>query len=152
MGIGESSEMSDKNLIDYRFKILYAIGIILIVCGHVNGGGISILSDWFPYYGFHLALFMFGSGYFYKSSAEDNIWKYSLRKIKSLIIPMYIYNCVYGVIVQILKIKDFKMGGDLNFQTLVIMPINNGHQFVYNLGGVVHHPAFYGRDLQCLHS
>ena len=30
--------------IDYRFKILYAIGIIFVVIGHCGGGGINILS------------------------------------------------------------------------------------------------------------
>lgn len=68
--------------IDYRFKILYAIGIIFVVIGHCGGGGINILSDWFPPYAFHLQLFAFASGYFYKSSSEEYIGKYILKKLK----------------------------------------------------------------------
>lgn len=59
--------MINEDQIDYRFKILYAVGMIMVVSGHAYGGGISIISDWFPYGGLHLALFVFCSGYFYKS-------------------------------------------------------------------------------------
>lgn len=78
--------------IDYRFKILYAIGIIFVVIGHCGGGGINILSDWFPPYAFHLQLFAFASGYFYKSSSEEYIGKYILKKIKTLLVPLYCWN------------------------------------------------------------
>ena len=29
----------NKSDIDYRFKIIYAIAIIAVACGHCNGGG-----------------------------------------------------------------------------------------------------------------
>ena len=45
-----------KKQIDYRFKLLYALGMIFIVAGHCNTGGISLLYDWFHVYGFHLGL------------------------------------------------------------------------------------------------
>lgn len=35
--------------IDYRFKILYAVGMIMVICGHTRGGGISLFSEWFPW-------------------------------------------------------------------------------------------------------
>lgn len=54
------------NETNYTFKILYCTGIILVVCGHCNNGGLNLFFDWFPPYGFHLALFVFSSGYFYK--------------------------------------------------------------------------------------
>lgn len=56
--------------IDYRFKILYAIGMVIIVAGHCWNGGISLFYEWFPPYAFHLPLFAFASGYFYKNSHE----------------------------------------------------------------------------------
>lgn len=64
---------------DYRFKILYAMGMVMVVCGHTYGG-ISIISDWLPYGGMHLALFVFGSGYFYKSKSEESVMKYIMKK------------------------------------------------------------------------
>ena len=126
--------MSNNKSIDYRFKILYAIGMIMVVCGHANGGGISIIADWFPYSGFHLPLFAFCSGYFYKQSYEASVANYIIKKCRKLILPLYIYTIVYGVIVQISRIKGFEIGGDLNFYNIVIAPITSGHQFVYNMG------------------
>lgn len=128
--------------IDYRFKLLYAIGIIMVVGGHCGGGGFDLLNNWFPYYGFHLALFAFGSGYFYKKSAEENILKYAVKKLRTLIIPVYIYNVAYCIIVQVSKSYGFEIGGDPSFYNLVISPITNGHQFNYNLGGWFVIPLF----------
>ena len=46
-----TNDRSDHQ-IDYRFKILYAVGILMVLCGHCEGGGISLsLADWFPYAG-----------------------------------------------------------------------------------------------------
>lgn len=137
------NSIQEKNGTDYRFKIIYAIAMIMVVGGHCGGGGIWFdFSGWFPYYELHLALFMFSSGYFCKDSAKDNIFKYILKKIKSLIIPLYIYNLVYGLLVQVLRLKGFQMGGSLSIYNLIIRPITNGHQFIYNLGGWFVAPLF----------
>ena len=129
--------------IDYRFKILYAVGMIMVVCGHCMGGGISFLiSDWFPYYGHHLALFVFCSGYFYKKSSEESAKRYIAKKIKTLILPLYMYTIFYGILVQVLRLKGFTIGGDFTFTNLLIAPITNGHQFVYNMGGWFIIPLF----------
>lgn len=58
-------EKMENKKVNYKFKFLYTIGIIFIVAGHCKNGGISIFYEWFPPYSFHLALFMFASGYFY---------------------------------------------------------------------------------------
>lgn len=60
---------------DIRFSFLYTIGIISVVVGH-SGEGVSLFYDWFTPYSFHLPLFMFCSGYLYKSSSIDNIYIY----------------------------------------------------------------------------
>lgn len=134
--------MLNEKQIDYRFKILYAVGMIMVVCGHAKGGGISIISDWFPYGGLHLALFVFCSGYFYRSKAEESVPKYILKKLQSLIVPLYIYTVVYAIIVQISKLKGFEMGDDISFYNIFIAPITNGHQFIYNMGGWFVAPLF----------
>lgn len=42
----------NKKKIDYRFKILYAVAILMVVAGHCDGGGISLdFAQWFPYEG-----------------------------------------------------------------------------------------------------
>lgn len=132
-----------KTKIDYRFKILYAVGMIMVVCGHCSGGGISFLvSDWFPYEGLHLPLFVFCSGYFYKKSSEDNTKRYIVKKIKTLILPLYLYTVFYGILVQLLRYKGFTIGGDITLVNLLGAPITDGHQFVYNLGGWFVVPLF----------
>ena len=129
--------------IDYRFKILYAVGMVMVVCGHCQGGGLSFtVADWFPYGGLHLALFVFCSGYFYKSSSEEHAGKYLLKKLRTLILPMYVYTLVYGIIVQISRLKGFSIGEDFTWYNLLIAPITSGHQFAYNLGGWFIVPLF----------
>lgn len=134
--------MAHKNYVDYRFKLLYAIGMIMVVAGHCSGGGISLIGDWFPYAGIHLALFAFCSGYFYKIENENDVVKYILKKVRTLVIPLYLYTLAYGLIVKVSKTRGFGMGEELTFSNLVIAPITNGHQFIYNMGSWFITPLF----------
>ena len=70
-----------KKIIDYRFRIFYAVGIILVVAGHSGNGGVNILFDWFTPYAFHLGIFAFGSGYFYKESESQQQLSYLWKKL-----------------------------------------------------------------------
>lgn len=125
------NKMNDeKNQI---FVFLYAIGTILIVAGHCSNGGINLAFNLFPIYSFHLGLFMFCSGYFYKSKNENELRKYTWKKFKRLIIPMFIWNIVYGLFVQLTRLKGFTIGGDFTLYNLFIQPLKNGHQFAYNM-------------------
>jgi len=128
---------------NYTFKILYAIGMIMIVAGHCGNGGIDLLYDWFPPYAVHLGLFMFSSGYFYKDKAEEAKRSFVWKKVKSLLIPLYLWNFVYGVIVLVLSKFGFTIGAaQMNFDTLFVAPIMHGHQFAYNMGGWFVIPLF----------
>lgn len=134
--------MSKPRTIDYRFKILYAFGIVLVLCAHADGGALSVLKEWFPYDGTYLTLFAFSSGYFYRNDEENNIRSYILRKIKKLILPLYLYNLAYALIVQLSRLKGFTIGEDPSFYSIFILPITNGHQFLYNMGGWFLIPLF----------
>ena len=46
----ENKRLSDDGNINFTFKILSAIGIIIIVSGHCYNGGVSLMYDWFPKY------------------------------------------------------------------------------------------------------
>ena len=48
---------------------------------------------------------------------------------------MYIYTFVYGLIVILLKKRGFEIGKDFSLNNIFIMPIKDGHQFYYNMGG-----------------
>lgn len=127
--------------IDYRFKILYAVAIIMVVSGH-SGGGVSLADNWFPCYGYQIALFIFASGYFYKKSSEENMGNFILKKVKQLVIPLYVYTIIYGCIAQVLRRYGFSMGDDLTFRNTFLRPILDGHQFVYNLSAWFVVPLF----------
>ena len=76
--------MGNARTIDYRFKLLYAFGIVLVLCAHADGGAISILKEWFPYDGTYLTLFAFASGYLYRITSEEDLGGYILKKVKTL--------------------------------------------------------------------
>ncbi|GAA0106677.1 acyltransferase family protein [Paraclostridium sordellii] len=117
---------------NYEFLLLQTVGIILVVLGHK--GGISLFSEWFPAYSFHMPLFIFISGYFYKSNSESNLKYCIMKKIKNLIIPYFIWNIVYGIIINILiRYQVVEFGERISFRTLFIDPWIHGHQFGLNV-------------------
>lgn len=134
--------MGYEKKVDYRFKILYAVGIIVVVAYHCYGGATNLFKDWFPYEVYPLPLFAFCSGYFYKSRAEENLPKYYLKKFLSLIVPLYIGTVVYGLLVQVSRLAGFEIGGDFTLDNVLIQPIMNGHEFIYNLGSWFLVPLF----------
>ena len=125
-----STNTKNKN---FAFVFLYAIGSIFIVAGHCNYGGINIAFDLFPIFAFHIGLFIFCSGYFYKNKNENELRKYTWKKFKRLIIPMFIWNIIYGLFVQLTRLKGFTIGADFTLYNIFIEPLKNGHQFVYNM-------------------
>lgn len=127
---------------DYRFRVLYAIGMVLIVGGHCGYGGLPMMATWFPPYSFHLGLFAFCSGYFCKDGAGRALGKYAAKKFWSLIVPLYLWNVVYAGIVTLLSYGGFTIGAGVTLSKLVIEPITTGHQFMYNLGGWFVVPLF----------
>ncbi|MCQ2957978.1 MAG: acyltransferase [Candidatus Gastranaerophilales bacterium] len=132
----------NKDNTNYVFKLLYAIGIILIVAGHCQGGGFSLFYEFFPMCAFHLGLFMFASGYFYKCEYENNVKQYILKKIKRLIIPLYLWNIFYAFVIYCLHSHGFFLKKAVTLNAIFIEPILNGHQFMLNLGGWFIIPLF----------
>ncbi len=131
-----------KKAIDYRFKFLYVIGMILVVAGHCEGGGIDLFYDWFTPYSFHLALFMFASGYFYKKANEDNPLLYIKKKFMHLIVPFYLWNLIYGLIITLMHARGFTFGESLSLQSLLYYPIISGQEFKLNLSAWFIIPLF----------
>ena len=133
--------MEKTKSINYTFKLLYALGIIFVVAGHCDGGGFSIFYEIFPIYSFHLSLFVFASGYFYNFENEYNVKKYIVKKLKQLILPLYLWNIFYACLIFVIKNFGF-FPVSINLKTIFIAPILNGHQFVLNLGGWFIIPLF----------
>lgn len=113
------------------FRILSAIGIILVVAGHL-GYTLFEIGDLFPYYSFHVFIFLFVSGYFYKKEAEERIGSYILGKCITLLVPYFLWNLFYGILTNILHGAGFAIGEPLSLKTLFLSPFLDGHQFMYN--------------------
>ena len=119
----ENKRLGDDGNINFTFKILSAIGIIIIVSGHCYNGGVSLMYDWFPKYSYNLALFVFISGYFYKEKHEEHIFKYIWGRTKRLLIPAYLWNIVYGIIAFALTQVGYTIAqGKFDLYNLFVMP------------------------------
>lgn len=114
-----------------EFTILSAIGITLILLGHLNYG-ILDMCGLFPYYSYHVMIFVFISGYFYKPDDEKTPLKFLTRKAKRLLLPYFIWNLIYGIISMLLRRAGFGTGEDISLYNLFIAPFMGGHQFGLN--------------------
>lgn len=121
-----------KQQYNYTFGILTAMAIIFVVAGHLNYN-LFTLEGLFPYYSYHMPLFIFISGYFYKEEYENHVRMFLWKKIKRLVIPYFIWNIFYGILVLILKRFGFTIGNEMNLYTVFVQPFIDGHQFYFNL-------------------
>lgn len=135
-------QTTPKKQTDQRFKILYALGMIFIVAGHCGNGGLSLAYEWFPPYSFHLGLFVFASGYFYNGEEEAHIGRYILKKARKLLLPLYLWNLFYAVLMTILQQNGFRFGNPVSLDDLLLRPLTDGHQFIFNMGGWFIAPLF----------
>lgn len=113
------------------FGILSSLAIIMVVAGHL-GYSVMTVGELFPYYAFHVPLFMFISGYFYRESEEEHPLLYIKKKIYRLLVPYLIWNLIYGIIAWLLRSLGFSMGDPISLHTLLIAPFTHGYQFIYN--------------------
>jgi len=124
------------------FKMLYIIAIFMIVDGHIGSYDYLNLNNLLRYQNYHIALFMFTSGYFLNLSRSYQ--EFFSRKISRLIIPLYLWNLFYGIVCFCLNnYGNFSIGGELNFYNLLIAPITDGHQYIYNMASWFLVPLFF---------
>ena len=121
-----------KSSYNAAFGMLSALAIIMIVAGHA-GYDILTVGGLFPYYSFHVPLFMFISGYFYRGEEAGRPFLYLKKKVRRLLLPYFIWNVVYGVIAWALRtFWGFGMGEGISLKALFLDPFLNGYQFIYN--------------------
>lgn len=75
---------------DNSVDFFRAFGIICMIMGHVGFG------DYFDHFihAFHMPMFFFVTGYFYKDRETVSISKYLLKKCRTLIIPYLFFACI----------------------------------------------------------
>ena len=117
-----------------KMMILSFLGIIFVVLGHTTGNQTYFFGNLFPFYSFHMPLFVFISGYFYKQTNETNTKKYIFAQFKKLVIPYFIWNIIYGIILLVIKSFNLVSFGDgFDWYSLFVRPWVDGHQFHLNL-------------------
>lgn len=124
-------------------RIFTGLGMILIVAGHLTAP-IFDLGDLFPYYSFHVFIFLFVSGYFYNSENEKRILGFALDKAKKLLVPYMIFNVLYGILSTILNLNEIFVGDSISIWNLLVAPFLGGHQFMFNS------PAWFVVALFCV--
>ena len=133
VNIGSGAQgKQQKRPYNVTFGILSALAILMIVAGH-SGYDILTVGGLFPYYSFHVPLFLFISGYFYREEEEAHPFAYLKKKAKRLLLPYFIWNAVYGVTAWALRtFAGFGMGEGISLKTLFVTPFLNGYQFILN--------------------
>lgn len=86
--------MTHDNKRIYWIDNLKALGIILIVYGHVQISG--VLTRYI--YSFHVPLFFFISGYLFNSKKYTDFRLFLKTKIKSLLVPYFVFSLISYVI------------------------------------------------------
>lgn len=126
---------------NYVMRALYLIAIVFVVDGHTVLGDLFTLDGLFRYYSFHLMLFAFGSGYFFRP--RGSFLADTAHRAKRLLIPLYAWNLVYGLGAAVLRrAGGFEIGAELSPYTLLLAPIVDGEHFVWNLGAWFIFPLF----------
>lgn len=128
--VGETV-MQERNK---QMDMLLCMGIILVVLGHVGTDSWKTeLFGWFVIYSFHMPLFFFISGYFYKPEREQAYGRSILRMIGKFVVPYYIWNLVYAVIVFALKAVGLvRFNLDSSILNFIVTPWTTGDQYQMN--------------------
>lgn len=115
--------------------IMQCIGIISVVFGHADTGGEDIPNIFniaFPYYSWHMPMFIFISGYFFNRTL--NTKDYIIKKLRTHLLPAFIVNAVSGLfsfLILIFGLADY--GRPITFQSLFVTPFTLGDQFRINV-------------------
>ena len=119
-----------------KITLMRAFGIIAVVCSHTSGGAVVFpMSNWISPYLYFMPLFVFVSGFLYKCESDnENIFYFILQKIKSLVIPYFVWNILYGLLNTFFKSKSIiNYGDDISLNSLFLRPWIDGHQFHFNI-------------------
>lgn len=128
---------------NYTFRALYLIAAILVVDGHTTLADMFDMDNLFRYYSFHLMLFAFGSGYFFREGSQDRPLAAIAHKARRLLVPLYIFNVIYGLGAMALRrFGGFTQGAEISAYTLLLAPLTDGEHFVWNLGSWFVFPLF----------
>ena len=136
--------MAEKGQENITMRTLCLLAIIFVVDGHVPQGDLFDFGGLLAYYSFHLMMFAFASGYFFRlhGTALQDL----AHRAKRLLVPLYVWNLVYGLLAALLRrFGGFELGAELTPYTLLLAPVLDGEHFVYNLGAWFLFPLFFAQ-------
>ena len=109
------------------FMILSALGILFVVDAH-SLSSLMLMTVYFDYNSFFMPMFMFISGYFFSKKYIDNITGTIARKAKRMLIPYFIWGCVYCIFEYIMQQRGWiTYDLDFNLKDLIIKPFTVGY-------------------------
>lgn len=126
------TSVNPKKEINYQYKILYAIGIIYVLMAHSHGESLGFWTETVNIAGFVLAMFVFASGYFYNKKVETNILPYILKKAGRLLVPLYLWQIFYAIVVIVFSKFGFSYGSPVTFKNLILSPLISAHLMGFN--------------------
>lgn len=115
--------MENNKIYSNKINILKALAILIVVSGHLEFSLIPL----FPPYSFQVVLFFFIAGMLFKDSYS--FFQYFFRRIKSLLIPYFLYSFIYLLItIAITPIIGKFWAMPITFKNEFIYPFLTGHQ------------------------
>ena len=124
---------SKKKELNYQVSLLQAIAIILVVLGHTEKSGHTALSilNWAPIYSCHLPIFLFLSGYLYRSDYDRSPISFILKKVKTLLIPFYLINGLFLLIQAVMNDNGFSIGRSFSFSYWISQPWDHAQPMTF---------------------
>ena len=131
------SHINSTNDINLDYKVLTALGMSFVLCGHFGSATLT-MGGLFQYDTFHIPLFIFISGYFFKDKYIENgssLFKFLVRKIKHLLIPYYMWNSFYLLFAYVLQQhSSFAIyHGKISLKQFLIVPLQLSSGAEYNV-------------------
>jgi fucose 4-O-acetylase-like acetyltransferase len=125
------ASMEQRVMRNKEMDLLKTLGIILVVMGHKHQPALFF----YPAYSFHLALFLFVSGYFHDRDYEKTPLNFVLSKAKRLLLPYFIFDAFYALITALLYKNFGILLGELpSPRNFLIDPFLHGHQYHLYIG------------------
>ena len=137
--------MKEKTNRNQTFQYLMVFAIISVIMGHVDLDTFPLLNSWFTPYSYHMAMFLFISGYFYKEENRKDtkaLLSFIGKKCKNLLIPLYLWNLFYGLVTYVISFQGFALGQMPNIKNILFGPIYDGQHFGLNMPSWFVFPLF----------
>ena len=121
----------------YQMRVLSAIAISFVVLGHINFFQEGFIPNnmtelgtfygWFPYYSFHLPIFLFITGYYFRDIVVKknyllSLGRFILKKAYKLLVPYYIFSGIALAVGTWIAAGGFTFSESFTLETWLLAP------------------------------